>query len=867
MRALLCIHTKLQHLPTLTHSTHTKHIVCCCHRSIKYLYKYVHKGTDRAVVLLHLGEDTAEPVDEIKLHLEGRYVSSCESCWRLLGFTMHHNSPNVVRLTLHMEDEQMLMVPQQVGLQLLIAQGPPSTQLTQFFELNKERVAAHEAAQQLAGLQGGQQLPPLTPLLYQDVPGAYRWHEKRWQARVVKRGTCTVGRVQPAYPKDEELFCLRLLLNHVPNPTCFADLRMWDGQVRATYAEAAEVRGLRQEDSEWHGHLLEHHQLGHLAPSLRMELATLLLNCELTNPRKLWDDHKDILSEDKARMITGGTDRVLTDTEAQLCYDHALRHLENLLHCEGKTLAKFGLPIPSAAPPVPGPRVHVDHIAGAAEQQRLRDKVEGWLGQVNAEQKEVYDKVMKSIEESKQGRHGHRTFFVNAAGGTGKTFTFNLLLAKVRSEGGIALAVSSSGVAALLLDQGCTGHSRFGVPIDLDCTSTCTIKKNSEQADLIRKADLIVWDEAPLMHKHCYEAVNRTLKDIVDRGSRNYVMGGKVFVMGGDFRQLTPVIPGGDRATVVQASLRRSRSLWPHMKQLHLRTNMRVQQLLAEGRDVTQQLAWAKYLLDIGDGKVEDPAQPGRVTGTVQIPPECCCDTENVEDLITHIYGDLTVERPPTMAEDMIKQGILSTTNEATDHINNLATQRLPTAERVYLSADYMTDPTSEDATMYDPEFLNTLEFSGMPSHTLRLKVGMPIILLRNMNASRGMMNGTRLVVEAFRKHSIQARILTGTCKNTSVIIPRIPMAPTDSRNPFKFTRRQLPIRPAWAMTINKAQGQTFKRVAVYLADPCFSHGQLYVAMSRVGEPAGLKFMVVNGRDAAGRVCTDNVVYHELLED
>jgi ATP-dependent DNA helicase PIF1 len=84
---------------------------------------------------------------------------------------------------------------------------------------------------------------------------------------------------------------------------------------------------------------------------------------------------------------------------------------------------------------------------------------------------------------------------------------------------------------------------------------------------------------------------------------------------------------------------------------------------------------------------------------------------------------------------------------------------------------------------------------------------------------------------------------------------------------PIEFTREQLPIRPAFCMTINKAQGQTFKKAGIYLPEPCFGHGQLYVGMSRLGNPEGLHVMVVGGRDAQGKVCTDNVVYKEVLRD
>ena len=78
------------------------------------------------------------------------------------------------------------------------------------------------------------------------------------------------------------------------------------------------------------------------------------------------------------------------------------------------------------------------------------------------------------------------------------------------------------------------------------------------------------------------------------------------------------------------------------------------------------------------------------------------------------------------------------------------------------------------------------------------------------------------------------------------------------------MTRRQFPIRPCFAITSNKSQGQTLSRVGVYLDSHFFSHGQYYVAPSRVGNDSSLKVLVV-GKEAAGKIYTDNVVYPEVL--
>jgi hypothetical protein len=109
-------------------------------------------------------------------------------------------------------------------------------------------------------------------------------------------------------------------------------------------------------------------------------------------------------------------------------------------------------------------------------------------------------------------RSANKTFFVDGLGGVSKTFLYRCLLSKVRSTGDKAFLMASSGIAALLLEGGCTAHSRFKISVAGLCgSSACYVPLNSPQAALIRVAGFIVWDEAPMAHKHVFEAVNRTL--------------------------------------------------------------------------------------------------------------------------------------------------------------------------------------------------------------------------------------------------------------------------------------------------------------------------------------------------------------------
>jgi hypothetical protein len=155
-----------------------------------------------------------------------------------------------------------------------------------------------------------------------------------------------------------------------------------------------------------------------------------------------------------------------------------------------------------------------------------------------------------------------KTFFVDGLGGAGKTFLYGSLLSRVRCTSDIALLMASSGIAALLLEGGCTAHSRFKIPVAGLCGSSAYyVPLNNPQAALIRAARLIVWDEAPMAHKHVFEAVNHTFQHVmgvVDPALKDMFFGGKVVVMGGNFRQILPVVPRGMRGQIVDANFKRS---------------------------------------------------------------------------------------------------------------------------------------------------------------------------------------------------------------------------------------------------------------------------------------------------------------------
>ena len=357
--------------------------------------------------------------------------------------------------------------------------------------------------------------------------------------------------------------------------------------------------------------------------------------------------------------------------------------------------------------------------------------------------------------------------------------------------------------------------------------------------------------------------IDRSLKEILDKTKP---FGGVTVVFSGDWRQCLPVVPRAGKAEILRETIKET-DVWQHVETFQLTQNMRLKSGVNK-KDAAKIAQFADYLLKVGEGREETFPEIGE--DMIMIPEELKSKAETLDQFCDEIFPNMNEivgqglhSDDPTNAwtEWLMDRAIIVPTNNEANDINKICIEKFPGKERVYKSFDKANNCKEEHN--YPTEFLNSILVSSIPPHEIKLKVGSPFMLIRTLDPVNGHINGTRYIVKALTDRIIHGEIAHPLkFKGNEIFIPRILFHPKDKTITFEFERKQFPIRSCFALTSNKCQGQSYKRVGIYMKKEFFSHGQLYVAMSRVRHPDCLSIFKDK---SSNQDYMKNVVFKEIL--
>ena len=379
--------------------------------------------------------------------------------------------------------------------------------------------------------------------------------------------------------------------------------------------------------------------------------------------------------------------------------------------------------------------VNVDEYAelGESMYQRLRGR-----------QLEIVDRILSAAE----GQSEQRCFFIDGPGGAGKTFIYKTLFHILSGRNCNVKCMAFTGIASILLPNGRTSHKTFGLKVPLTAESVSNIKPGSSKGRELAQVQVFLMDEAPMLPKYGMHNMDQLLRAL---GNPHLPFGGKIVVFGGDFRQCLPVQQRANKSELIDLCIKRS-NLWQHFHLFSLTENMRVD---PEQRD------FAEYLLKVGNGEL-----PVNNMDEIELP----VDILSNGNLIDEVFGNCITNN---RFQDMKDRAIIAPLNRDVTKINAEIIEKLPGDIKIYHSYDSVKDQP-EGALQFTSDFLNSVDIADLPPHELKLKKDTIIMLLRNLDITEGLCNGTRLNITELCNNIIKAKIIAGEKSGREVHIQEL---------------------------------------------------------------------------------------------
>ncbi|CAN7046068.1 unnamed protein product [Brassica oleracea var. botrytis] len=267
---------------------------CVQTRAVKYLFKYIHKGPDYASAAMDK-EDEDGVIDEIKNYHDCRYITACESSWRILAFPTHFRTTSVEKLGFHLPDQELVFFYEDEPIESILNKKTVNQSMfLAWFIANRKYAEARE-------------------LTYAEFPTKFVWKSgtREWVPR--KRGFA-IGRIAHIQPSGDELYFLRVLLKWVRGPTSYEDIRTVDGVLYHTYEDACYALGLMDDNKEFIEAIKDASDCSS-ATYARKLFARVLVSKSLSQPHVVWEATWESLTDDilyKKRRETGRPDMNLT---------------------------------------------------------------------------------------------------------------------------------------------------------------------------------------------------------------------------------------------------------------------------------------------------------------------------------------------------------------------------------------------------------------------------------------------------------------------------------------------------------------------------------------------------------------------------
>lgn len=753
-------------------------------------------------------------------------------------YELSGRSPGVYQLPVHLPDEQDVYFWDEGELQEHLQSGEASkTMLLEYFKLNAEGAIGSEGKKAV-------------DLYYEEIPDHFSWtKDKKWKKRL--RNIPCATRISYASPKEGERFYLRLLLSHVKGARSFLDLKTVGGCICNTFRDAAMKLDLLASDNHYDWCLREAASWM-TGRHLRELFAMIIVHNSPSDPNSLWNNHKEALTDDcEYHLIESGYAESVSSDEI-LAW--GLYQIRLVIEQMGGTWTAYhfqGYNENCVSSIVE--KLDIGAGKAKAKRKQYQDFVDKHLQQLNVEQSNVFSTISSVLFTEDQ-----KLLYLDGPGGTGKTFLLNMILNHFEANGQHMVAVASSGVAAQLLLNGQTAHYAFKIPFKTNCESICRLSGRDEISQQLKKTSLIVWDEISMQHRYCIECVDRSLRHLL---LNSKPFGGISVIFAGDFRQTLPIEPGLSLESQLSVSLKAT-DLWQVLTKFKLTRNIR----LLGCAETTNRVAtdFAKWLLKLGSGELQMTSEEVISIDEVNVKlvsPGVDMDQRVIDWLYDDLSSIITTRDWVQIGTYFSDRMLITPLNKTVRVINRLMSERMGGKVQTSLSVNIIDEECFEPIGQ---EYLNTVSINNFPEHTLHLRPGLPVILLRNLNVADGLCNGTRLIIIDMTERVLQCRVISGPKADQIIFLPKIWLIhEPDSNFAVKFSRQQFPIAEAFCLTINKAQGQSLNKVGILLPNPVFSHGQLYVALSRC---RSLENMLVSLGTTSTFNKTKNVVLKAALE-